>query len=433
MTSEVCMMNRLAIVLAADSATTVTHWSERGKEERYFKGANKVFQLSTHQPVGLMIFDAADLLSVPWEVVVKEFRRNLGQRSFATLPEYATHFFKFLDGNTRLFPESAQANAFIESAKSGAYKIIFRINAVDGDPKIAAAAFDQTVSARRSEIDGMDWAPQMDAALAEQLIKEHAPAITEDLKNLQPHLDKLPDGANLEALAELGVLEVLKSPQEFLGKTGLVFAGFGEDDIFPSMVEYHSCGIIRNRHVARLNETVRIDHAQPAWLSAFAQTAMIDTFQLGLSEDVYNIVLGALTEHLKPLAEAVAIKAGADASLAESLSDEIGATRRAIIRSMMDKAKENHAFPLRRVLGVLPVDEMSELAETLINLQSLKEKVTKPSETVGGPIDVAVITKSEGMVWIKRKLFFDPALNSRYMQRQSMGLSPVGGHNERGT
>ena len=40
---------------------------------------------------------------------------------------------------------------------------------------------------------------------------------------------------------------------------------------------------------------------------------------------------------------------------------------------------------------------MAEFAETLINLQSLKEKVTKPSQTVGGPIDVAVITKSEGL------------------------------------
>jgi hypothetical protein len=71
------------------------------------------------------------------------------------------------------------------------------------------------------------------------------------------------------------------------------------------------------------------------------------------------------------------------------------------------------------VLGVLPVDEMAGLAETLINLQSLKEKVTKPSETVGGPVDVAVITKSEGLVWIKRKHYFDAEMNSRYLQRQA--------------
>ena len=48
MTSEVCMMNRLAVVLAADSATTVTYWGDKGKEERYFKGANMLRQAAKH-------------------------------------------------------------------------------------------------------------------------------------------------------------------------------------------------------------------------------------------------------------------------------------------------------------------------------------------------------------------------------------------------
>jgi hypothetical protein len=74
------------------------------------------------------------------------------------------------------------------------------------------------------------------------------------------------------------------------------------------------------------------------------------------------------------------------------------------------------------VLGVLRVDEMAELAETLINLQSLKEQVTKNSETVGGPVDVAIITKSEGLLWAKRKHFFDIDLNSRFALRQQARL-----------
>jgi hypothetical protein len=101
-------MNRLAVVLAADSASTVTHWGESGKEERYFKGANKIFQLSTHHPVGMMIFDAADILRVPWEIVVKEFRSSLADKSFNSLDGYASEFFSFLNANTWLFPLSVQ-------------------------------------------------------------------------------------------------------------------------------------------------------------------------------------------------------------------------------------------------------------------------------------------------------------------------------------
>ena len=109
--------------------------------------------------------------------------------------------------------------------------------------------------------------------------------------------------------------------------------------------------------------------------------------------------------------------AGGDFTKIGDLTSVVRKATKQISDAVLEKARGEHAFPLRRVLGALPVDEMAELAETLINLQSLKEKVTKPSETVGGPVDVAVITRSEGLVWIKRKHFFDSRLNSRYMQR----------------
>ena len=38
------------------------------------------------------------------------------------------------------------------------------------------------------------------------------------------------------------------------------------------------------------------------------------------------------------------------------------------------------------------------------------------AETVGGPVDVAIISKADGFVWIKRKLYFRPELNQeRFM------------------
>jgi hypothetical protein len=81
-----------------------------------------------------------------------------------------------------------------------------------------------------------------------------------------------------------------------------------------------------------------------------------------------------------------------------------------------------HFRPLTQVVGSLPLDEMASLAETLVMLQSLKERVTQPTESVGGPIDVAAITKGEGFVWIKRKHYFDGDLNPRFFHRQAMKL-----------
>ncbi len=51
------------------------------------------------------------------------------------------------------------------------------------------------------------------------------------------------------------------------------------------------------------------------------------------------------------------------------------------------------------------------MAEALVNITSLKRRVSVEAETVGGPIDVAVISKGDGFIWIKRKHYFDAKEN----------------------
>jgi hypothetical protein len=69
------------------------------------------------------------------------------------------------------------------------------------------------------------------------------------------------------------------------------------------------------------------------------------------------------------------------------------------------------------MIGLLPKDELAAVAESLVNLTKLKLRVSQKLETVGGPIDVAVITKGDGFVWVKRKHYFSPELNPRVMAR----------------
>ena len=69
------------------------------------------------------------------------------------------------------------------------------------------------------------------------------------------------------------------------------------------------------------------------------------------------------------------------------------------------------------IVGVLPKEELAEMAETLVSLTSFKRRMTPEAETVGGPIDVAVISKGDGLVWVKRKHYFDKDLNLRYFER----------------
>jgi len=45
----------------------------------------------------------------------------------------------------------------------------------------------------------------------------------------------------------------------------------------------------------------------------------------------------------------------------------------------------------------------------------LQRRVSREIETVGGAIDVAVISKGDGFVWVKRKHYFNPDRNLRFV------------------
>lgn len=76
---------------------------------------------------------------------------------------------------------------------------------------------------------------------------------------------------------------------------------------------------------------------------------------------------------------------------------------------------EQFASPIIDMAMSLPKDELANLAESLVSLTSLQRRVSREIETVGGPIDVAVISKGDGFVWIKRKHYFKPDRNLRFV------------------
>jgi hypothetical protein len=56
------------------------------------------------------------------------------------------------------------------------------------------------------------------------------------------------------------------------------------------------------------------------------------------------------------------------------------------------------------------------MAESLVNLTSFKRRVTLDAETVSGPIDVALISKGDGFIWMKRKHYFDGEKNPHFLR-----------------
>lgn len=69
MTAEIAVFNKSAVALAADSAVTISG----GGKHKIYNGAEKLFALTKHHPVGVMVYGSGDLCSAPWELVIKAY------------------------------------------------------------------------------------------------------------------------------------------------------------------------------------------------------------------------------------------------------------------------------------------------------------------------------------------------------------------------
>ena len=88
---------------------------------------------------------------------------------------------------------------------------------------------------------------------------------------------------------------------------------------------------------------------------------------------------------------------------------------------MNEHLNDDHVQPVMAMVSALPKDELAAMAEALVNLTAFKRRLTGVLETVGGPIDVAVISKGDGLVWIKRKHYFPEELNRQFAANYMRG------------
>jgi hypothetical protein len=67
MAAEIVILNKNAVALAADSAVTLRD----PNTSKIYNTANKLFMLSKFEPVGIMIFGAAEFMAVPLETMLR--------------------------------------------------------------------------------------------------------------------------------------------------------------------------------------------------------------------------------------------------------------------------------------------------------------------------------------------------------------------------
>lgn len=422
MTAIVGVLNRRGVAFAADSAAT--HTSNSG--QKITNHANKIFVLSKYYPVGITLYNNLDFMGIPWESVIKMYRDDLKKGNHPTLDDYIKSFWAYIKKNClgQLKSDQLQDMQLIATNYQNEVNN-YALQQIGG--AITPANENQFFQHYSTKLDEFKTAFQQSKAddyktyKTTEFKKYAKAAIDVALSNLLA-MQNCP--ADLRSKFEESLFAWLcHTSHNYFNYTGLVFFGFGEKELFPSYKEYKVSIAIDNRIKYVLNSTYEISNSinRRAVIAPFAQSDVTNTVIRAVEDDLRQhfyddnktVIQGFRDEIVAQLTQAGAPQQLVD--ILNALDVEKYATD--YKKGMDDYIQSHYIDSLIETIAYLSKEDLADIAESLVRMTCIKRHVTSSLETVGGPVDVAVITKGDGFIWMKRKHYFDPKLNPQFFER----------------
>lgn len=423
MTAVVGILNKQGVALAADSAVTIGGPNGR----KILNKANKVFALSKIHPVGIMIYNSASFMATPWETIIKIYRKQLGNKSHPTLRDYKLDFLNFLR-TKRFFTTSETQLAFLEgfaleivnSVLNEAIKnnIGLTENPNADNQKLLLQLFEKQLDALIETWGSItDYCDEF-SDYTFKIFDRYSKVVFENIVQSRFTQNNITITDNLLLKIKQAIFTVLRSKEQYTNYTGLIFSGFGEEEIYPQLIPINVSMVVDNRLRFYINENraASISNSNNGAVCPFAQTDVIDTILSGIDPSLEDIFLSNFDALFKKYNQAIIENLGETNELLKQQIQNL--KTETIVKefyTMNQKIKkENYINPLMNAVSSLSKEDLAEMAESLIYLTSLKRRITFAEESVGGPVDVAIISKGDGFIWIKRKHYFKPELNQHF-------------------
>jgi hypothetical protein len=279
MTAEVVLMNKQAVAMAADSAGTIGR--------KTFNSNNKLFMLSKRHPIGIMIYGSAEIMGYPWETVIKMYRKVLGTRKFKTLNEQTEHFKNYLR-ESELFKERAKElyientvrlviNSILDDIRK--LKIMFQ-SQEKIEKELLTVYIAQVISERKrfseTEVIKCDLSEEERDSILEEYKNSFNEVISKKFKHYEISQDIHNDILSIIRNA------IFKNPKEYLGYSGVILSGFGDDEVFPSTIGFKVSSVINENIMMGEQETYSINLDERAEILPFAQRDMVESFVYGI-------------------------------------------------------------------------------------------------------------------------------------------------------
>ena len=243
MTAEIGILNKNGVVLASDSAVTLSD----GKNSKVFNSARKLFTLSKEHSVGIMIYGNASFMEVPWEVILNEFKQTIGKGVLDNTAQYVDELIRFLINFKHTQVEDLLINYIVRSARSILDNIAYQsqetadLRASNGET-ITLDSFNKilldNINNFSLEISKIEIEHHFEFFEAElNLLK----SIVEDFFKTFPHTD-----GEVDVIAK-SLYKAIFTGYDSSNVTGLVIAGYGKEEIFPSIRQVELYGIFSQR------------------------------------------------------------------------------------------------------------------------------------------------------------------------------------------
>jgi hypothetical protein len=417
-TAEILVMNRSAVALAAQGGLSVGY----GPEPAVTRESAKIFPLFDDKPVALMIYGRADLLGQPWQSLITHYLETAKPPEAKTVGDWASHFFAFLDDNVWMFSEQDQRN-HLEGLLAAIFGRIIdeaaEIYASPGDERLSELdSLNRAIDIwhRRYERDGRgEEIPVLDGfedTRKESFCERFTNEIESVLESVfgQVRLD----AGRLEKLWDIAFFAVTRN-RFYEGCTGLVFAGYGKEELMPAMCSFYVSSVVNYRMKRAVDWQKAISSRPPQSLVVpFADAPVTNRLMRGLDMAFENDMLRAVEQLVGEVGVhmvngAKQLDMPARKAMKEQLFTRLLPNAMGTFQEWMKEYIPNRSVsPILGSLEAMGVDDLARTARSLIGLNRLGREEFSPSEAV----DTAVITRKEGFTWHSRQGF-----NGQYAER----------------
>lgn len=430
MTTVVGILNKKGVAIAADSAVTR---NRRERDSKCTKNGNKMIRLCEAVPISVMLTGNNEFLDIPWEIIIRQYRTRRGQEKHPTVKAAAEDFMRFVADNATFWTESVPIRSNIVRIVGNIFRKAVDEMMTDQNERKAdgrlrrPAAFVKAFTKNCKELqrDALDYGrcPQFEDYTLEEFCNTASGVVDSYLSrysfedNPALEIEKAYPRQVLDALRPI----IMETAKVLIGtrNTGhacaiLVFTGYGCEQEYPSLVAAAVCEGIDRRvnYNIQKKDVIEISDKRPVAICPYAQDDVIEALLNGVGKEwkarTDSEFKRSLSIRFHSTYEVPGYKLNryaASLPTDDLKSDFKRSTANLIRKNRREWEKALDQYDLRSI---------AELAECLVDLTGFQRILTFEQEGVGGPVDLAVISKSDGFQWLSRKSWYLRHNGNRY-------------------